>query len=164
MGWSSGTVIYGYTTKIDITDIVERIITELPGDNSDWYLDGENIVIKQSVETPYRAWNCKSTYESPAEHDIELDTTVSIDNIKDVVVGAFKETRNIFITLDVDDECDWLTMESNEPDPDRYYDKWKEVKSIIDKYKKSELSDASTPLIPMNFLTCDDITDIIDES
>lgn len=122
MSWSSGTLTYGYTAKINIIDCVEKIIANLPGENNEWYLDGEDIVIRQNVHTGYKAWNCKATMEEPAEHEVELETDIYEDDINYAVSEAFASAKCFPIKLNVDNECDWDFAEDDGPDPDMRYE------------------------------------------
>ena len=129
MAWTSGTLTYGYTAKIDLTDIVEQIIAELPGENNEWYLDGEDIVIRQDVNTGYKAWNCRATLECPEEHEVELDTMVFDNDVYDAAFTAFKKVKKIFTRLYIDDECDWDFPEPYDPyyDDNDAYDRWRDA-------------------------------------
>lgn len=128
MSWSKGTLTYGYEVRIDLTDIVDSIIEKLIGENIDWDYDDMEIVIRQSVKTGYRAWNCRATMESPAEHEVELDTDVEEFDMDIVVHDVLRnlELNKIHTKLEVDDEECWDSDDCDEPDPDRLYDEWKD--------------------------------------
>ena len=69
MSWSNSSVTYGYTVTLNMESIVNAIIEKLVGDNDEWELDGDNLIIYQKDKTCCRVWYCKATREDPEEYD-----------------------------------------------------------------------------------------------
>ena len=131
MAWSEGTLTYGYEARIDLTEIIEKVVENLTGENIDWCLEDTEIVIRQSVKTGYKAWYCRATMESPEEHEVELDKNVEEDDIDSIVYDALKQVvpEMIHTSLEIDDESDWDFPEPYDPyyDDNDAYDRWRDA-------------------------------------
>ena len=131
MGWSRGTARYSYRVKIDLMDIVDKIIKQLPGDG-DWELDGTEIVIDCEAECNDKTWYCKATLEEPEEYEIELLDSVNDVNVDQIVLDVFRNIEKIPIDCEIDQESIEDVTPDYEPDPDLeyerrrdgYYDDW----------------------------------------
>lgn len=125
MGWSRGTARYSYKVKIDLEDIVDKIIKQLPGDG-DWELDGTEIVLDCEAECNDKTWYCRATLESPEEYEIELLDSVDDVDVDQIVLDVFRNIEKIPIECEIDQESIEDVTPEYEPDPDLEYEKWRD--------------------------------------
>ena len=127
MAWSKNNrCSYKYEVKIDITNIIDRIIDNLPGDLDEYDIDGDVITIGMSDRALADVWHCRQTLYDPEEYEVELKSCVEDD------VDVKKEIKNALNTIDdvdVELEIDYESIEIDEdygPDPDRAYEEWRD--------------------------------------
>ena len=128
MAWSKNNrCSYKYKVTINLMDIVDRIIDNLPGnEDEDWEIDGEYLKIYMSDRALADVWHCRQTLYEPEEYEVELKACVEDD------VDVKKEIKNALNTIDdvdVELEIDYESIEIDEdygPDPDRAYEEWRD--------------------------------------
>ena len=115
---------YDYTVKIKLTDIVDEIISRLPGEENVWEVADETLVIYMSDTSRAEEWHCNATLESPEEYELELQDSVEDVNVEKVIIEALHSIETVENDCEID--YDSIEIEETEPDPDRAYDEWKD--------------------------------------
>ena len=123
---------YPYTLSLDMTKIADAIIERLPGDEYEWWVEDDKLIIKMSDRATADIWYSPQTYYEPEEYDIELIN--SVDDV-DVYTKIVDGIRSVLDAEEVKDKLDYVCEididnievdEPPEPDPDRAYDEWKD--------------------------------------
>ena len=114
-------VTYGYEVAVDMSGLVDEIISRLPGENQDWEFDGERLIIRQKHDTYAEVWSEPATLEEPEEYDCELKDSIEDFNVEKAVLEGIHAVTGIGVDTETDDQGDW-EFEKIGPDPDRDYE------------------------------------------
>ena len=125
MSWSSSNVTYGYTVTLSMENIVNAIIEKLVGDNDEWEIDGDNLVIYQKDKTCCRVWYCKATREDPEEYEVELGKSIDDVDVEGVILEALHglKREDISVCTEIDEEDEWEYPDYDPYDDNDAYDK-----------------------------------------
>lgn len=133
MGLTKRGCRYPYTVSVDMTKIAEQIIRRLPGDEDEWWVEDDKLIIKMSDRATAEIWYCRATLESPEENDLELINSVDYVDVYSVIVEGIRsvlDAAEVKDRLDYKCEIDYDSIEVDYPDPyddgDRAYDEWRD--------------------------------------
>ena len=125
MGWNrNNRCTYNYEVKIDISDLIDRITDNLPGDMDEYDFDGDVLTIGMSDSALADVWYCRQTLYDPEEYEVELKKSVEDVNVEKEIIKAMQSIDNMDVELEID--YDSIDIEPSEPDPDRAYDEWRD--------------------------------------
>lgn len=127
--YSYGNLNYKYKIKIDLEDLVDKILAKIGVENEEWYFDDTYLHIEGWDKCRYKHWHCDATRYEPSEDETELIGSLDDKDIELAVSDAlveFKETvsSKYISEVEIDDES--FEYEEDEPDPDRAYDEWRD--------------------------------------
>ena len=126
-----GKLYYRYKLKIDLEELIDKIIEKLDAGYDDWYFEDSKLVIEGTDKCGYKSWHCDATLESPAEDEIDLIDSIDDKNIEKVVLDAvsdYKEwllkTNKCVAECEIDE--DFYEYLPDEPDADAIYDAYRD--------------------------------------
>ena len=128
MAWSrNNRCSYKYKVTINLMDIVDKIIDNLPGDEDDeWEVDGEYLTLYMSDRALADVWFCRQTLYEPEEYEVELKACVDDDvDVHKEIIKALHGIEKVHCECEVDMESIEID-EDYGPDPDRAYDEWRD--------------------------------------
>ena len=132
MGLTKRGCTYPYTVSIDMAKIADQIIRRLPGDEDEWWVEDDKLIIKMSDRATAEIWYCRATRESPEENELELMNSVDYVDVYSVIVEGIRsvlDAAEVKDRLDYECEIDYEGIEIDdppEPDPDRAYEEWRD--------------------------------------
>lgn len=124
-----GDLHYDYKIKIDLEDLVDKIMAKIGVEGEEWYFDDTSLLIEGTDKCRYKHWHCDATRYEPSEDETELIGSLDEKNIEAAVSDAimeFKETLSTKYISEVDIDEESYEYEPDEPDPDRAYDEWRD--------------------------------------
>lgn len=102
---TQGYLKYKYDIKIDLFELIDRIMGELNGyvDDYKFEFDGDMIVIHVKDSASYTRYRAAATLEEPAEDNIEFDSIESVD-VTAAVLDALHDTDKIDVAVVVSND------------------------------------------------------------
>lgn len=128
-GYSYGNLHYNYKIKIDLEDLVDRILDKIGVSGEDWYFDDTSLVIDGSDKCRFKHWHCDATLYDPAEDDTELIDSIDDKDIEKAISEALDEFKKYIdhkCISEVEIDEDSYEYEDDGPDEDAIYDEWKD--------------------------------------
>ena len=127
--YSYGTLEYKYKIKIDLEDLVDKIMAKIGVEGEDWFFEDTSLYIEGQDKCGYKHWHCNATRYEPSEDETELIGSLDEKDIELAVSDAiteFKETLASKYVSEVEIDEESYEYEPDEPDPDREYDEWRD--------------------------------------
>lgn len=127
--YSYGNLNYKYKIKIDLEDLVDKILAKIGVESEEWYFDDTYLYIEGWDKCRYKHWHCDATRYEPSEDETELICSLDDKDIELAVSDAlieFKETVSSKYISEVEIDEESYEYEEDEPDPDRAYDEWRD--------------------------------------
>lgn len=89
--YSYGDLRYKYRIKINIEELIDKIIDSLDLSYDDWYFEDSNLCIEGHEKCRYKHWHCDATRYDPPEDETELINSVDDINVEKAVLNAIEE-------------------------------------------------------------------------
>lgn len=127
--YSYGNLNYKYKIKIDLEDLVDKIMAKIGVEGEDWYFDDTSLFIEGWDKCSYKHWHCNATRYEPSEDETEMFDSLDDKDIEQAVSDAMMEFKEYIAhkpisKVDIDEES--FEYEPDEPDPDVAYDRWRD--------------------------------------
>lgn len=103
MAVERGHLRYKYELRIDLEDVIDRIMDNLAYTDYDYELDDTKLVITAEDYTPYTCYKSPATILDPPETDLVISCFVEDMNYKVAVLDGF-HNADIKVELNVDKE------------------------------------------------------------
>ena len=96
--YTYGDLEYKYKIKIDLEDLIDKIINALDVSYDDWYYEDSKVCIEGHEKCRYKHWHCDATRYDPPEDETELIGSIDDMNIEKAVIDAVEEYKSWLIT------------------------------------------------------------------